>query len=223
VHHGTPRILGGSPTTAPKPAHPTTGKALKASVRPEFPHFLPEGTTRYVLAIGTTEPRKDLPGLVRAFDSIAGDYPDTALVLAGRQGWGAGELQQAIDDARHAKRIVLPGYVEDLAGILANATVLAYPSIYEGFGLPTLEAMAAGVPVVTTTAGALPEVVGDAAITVTPKDTDALAQGIAELLTDESVRLDLIERGLERANLFTWEKCAAGLTDLYRDAVAGRR
>ncbi|MFZ0665205.1 MAG: glycosyltransferase family 1 protein [Acidimicrobiales bacterium] len=206
VHHGAPRLRTTDPIRIP-----------------EFPHFLPQGTSRYVLAIGTTEPRKDLPGLVKAFDAIAEDFPDTALVLAGKQGWGAGELDQAIELARHANRIVLPGYVDDLDSVLANATVLAYPSIYEGFGLPTLEAMAAGIPVVTTTAGALPEVVGDAAVMVPPKDTDALSGAIAKLLTDESTRLDLIKRGLERASLFTWEKCAAGLTDLYRDAVADRR
>jgi glycosyltransferase involved in cell wall biosynthesis len=101
--------------------------------------------------------------------------------------------------------------------------VLAYPSLYEGFGLPTLEAMAAGVPVVTTTAGALPEVVGDAAVLVEPGDSDALAHALERVLSDELERLALIERGHKRASMFTWEACAKGLTDLYDEAARNLR
>lgn len=207
VHHGTPKL-----------ATETTG--LRGS---ELPNFLPDGTKRYVLSIGTTEPRKDLPGLVRAFDVIASRHADTALVLAGRQGWGADDLARTIEASRHSDRIVLPGYVDDLAAVLSSATVLAYPSLYEGFGLPPLEAMAAGVPVVTTTAGALPEVVGDAAVMVEPRDVHALAGALDRLLSDESARVDLIERGIERAATFTWEACAEGLIGLYREAMAEHR
>ena len=133
-----------------------------------MPRDLPQGTDRYVLAIGTAEPRKDLPGLVRAFDSMASRMHDVALVLAGPPGWGSAALEEAVSRSPFASRIVVTGYVDDLDRLLSGAAVLAYPSLYEGFGLPTLEAMAAGVPVVTTTAGALPEVVGDAAVLVKP-------------------------------------------------------
>jgi glycosyltransferase involved in cell wall biosynthesis len=118
---------------------------------------------------------------------------------------------------------VVTGYVADLDQLLRGAAVLAYPSLYEGFGLPTLEAMAAAVPVVTTTSGALPEVVGDAALMVAPGDPEALGAAIERLLSDEVERLALIERGIERASLFTWEACAEGLASLYEEAAEGRR
>ncbi len=184
--------------------------------------MLPGDTTRYVLAIGTAEPRKDLPSLVRAFGAVASRQRDVALVLAGPQGWGSAALADAIAQSPFRSRIVVTGYVADLGRLLRGATLLAYPSLYEGFGLPTLEAMAAGVPVVTTTAGALPEVVGDAAVTVPPGDSDALGAALDRLLGDEGERLELVERGHKRASMFTWEACAKGLTDLYEEA-SGRR
>jgi glycosyltransferase involved in cell wall biosynthesis len=173
-----------------------------------------------VLAVGTAEPRKDLPGLVRAFDAIAGDLRDVALVLAGPPGWGSESLQHAVEGASARSRIIMTGYVPVLDPLLRGAAVLAYPSLYEGFGLPTLEAMAAGVPVVTTTAGALPEVVGDAALLVPPGDADALGRALELVLTDDTERCTLIERGHTRARQFTWESCARGLEGLYRDAVS---
>jgi glycosyltransferase involved in cell wall biosynthesis len=202
VHHGTPRL---SPAPEGDPI------VLLG---------LPEGTTRYVLALGTAEPRKDLPGLVRAFDAVSGHLRDVALVLAGPPGWGSWDLQGAIGAARARSRIVTTGYVPNVDPLLRGAALLAYPSLYEGFGLPTLEAMASEVPVVTTTAGALPEVVGDAALMVGPGDTDALAAALELVLTDETERCSLIERGRVRASQFTWEKCARGLTDLYEEAAA---
>jgi glycosyltransferase involved in cell wall biosynthesis len=210
VHHGTPRV-------SPRPSAEPVPEGL--------PGGLPEGTRRYVLAIGTAEPRKDLPGLVRAFDSIAGnpELGDVALVIVGQAGWGSDALESAVAGSRFRSRIALAGYVADLGGVLAGATVLAYPSLYEGFGLPTLEAMAAGVPVVTTTAGALPEVVGEAALLVSPGATEELAEALESVLTDEVQRRGLAERGLQRASLFRWEACARGLTDLYREAVDQRR
>ena len=193
VHHGAPAPIA---------------KRLEHPLAEPLPAGLPEGAKRYVLAIGTAEPRKDLPGLVRAFDAIAGDLRDVALVLAGPPGWGSGALEQAVQTSSARSRIVMTGYVPKLDRLLAGATVLAYPSLYEGFGLPTLEAMAAGVPVVTTNAGALPEVVGDAAVLVEPGDTDALAAALESVLSDEAERCSLIERGYFRASQFTWESCA---------------
>ena len=133
---------------------------------------LPAGTERYVLAVGTAEPRKDLPGLVRAFDQLAGERADLALVLAGPDGWGTEALAAAIDASAHRRRVVRTGWVDPggLSALVRGAAVLAYPSLYEGFGFPPLQAMAAGVPVVATTAGALPEVLGDAAALVPAAD-----------------------------------------------------
>jgi glycosyltransferase involved in cell wall biosynthesis len=211
VHHGAPL--------------PTRTGAIPKSGEPEragAPVDLPAKTNRYVLAVGTVEPRKDLPGLVRAFGSVASQIEDTALVLAGQDGWGSEALAQAIAASPVRDRIVRTGFVPDLEGLLRGAALLVYPSLYEGFGLPTLEAMAAGVPVVTTTAGALPEVVGDAAVMVEPRDTEALAAGIGGLLGDETQRKELIERGFARAAGFTWEACAKGLKDLYSAAAEER-
>ena len=134
---------------------------------------------RFCLAIGTAEPRKDLPGLVRAFDAVAERQPDVALVLAGPPGWGEQALDAAIAASTAGDRIVRTGWVTqlDLAALLARASVLAYPSLYEGFGFPPLQAMRAGVPVVATRAGSLPEVLGDAALLVEPGDHDGPGRG----------------------------------------------
>lgn len=187
---------------------------------------LPGTTTRYVLSLGTAEPRKDLPGLVAAFDQLASEVPDTALVLAGPEGWGTAALDAALASARHRDRMVRTGWVPDDVAyrLVAGAEVLAYPSVYEGFGFPPLEAMAVGVPVVATAAGALPEVLGDAASLVSAGDPDALAAAMLELLRAPSTRAERIERGRARAAGYSWERCAEGLAQLYHDAAreAGR-
>ncbi len=185
--------------------------------------YLPSGVARYVLAVGTAEPRKDLPGLVAAFDLLAGNRGDLGLVLAGPEGWGSADLHRAIDAARARARVVITGWVDGatLAGLLRAASVLAYPSLYEGFGYPPLQAMTLGTPVVATRAGAVEEVVDDAALLVAPRDPEALAQAISSVLDSEDTAASLRARGLVRAAAFDWDTCAAGLMALYRDA-AGR-
>jgi glycosyltransferase involved in cell wall biosynthesis len=172
--------------------------------------------TRYVLAIGTIEPRKNFPGLVRAFDAVAADDPEVVLVIAGNPGWGGEALDAALAGARHADRVRVPGYVSaaDRRDLLAGASVLAYPSHYEGFGIPPLEAMAVGVPVVATDAGAVPEVVGDAALIV-DADDDALAGALQRVLADDALRADLVARGHRRHRAFTWTKAVDELLDVY--------
>lgn len=182
---------------------------------------LPPGCDRYVLAVGTVEPRKDYPGLVAAFDAVAADRPELALVVVGADGWGADAFTAALSRAKAAGRVVRAGYLSDgeLGRVLRRASVLCYPSRYEGFGFPPLQAMAVGVPVVATAAGAVPEVVGPAAALVAVGDTDALAGALAGVLDDAGRRDALVAAGYRQVAGFSWDACAAGLTALYAEAA----
>jgi glycosyltransferase involved in cell wall biosynthesis len=176
------------------------------------------GGARYVLALGTVEPRKDHATLVQAFDAAAAEDGDLRLVIAGPDGWGADALAAALarSKAAAAGRVVRLGFVPDAdrADLLAGAVALAYPSVYEGFGLPPLEAMAAGTPVVATAAGALPEVLGDAAVLVPVGDADALAAALASVAGDDARRAELVARGRERAVATSWDASRATLAEL---------
>ncbi len=185
---------------------------------------LPQWVSSYILAIGTVEPRKDLPTLVRAFGRVAGGRPGLALVIAGSEGWGGTELDEAVAACPARDKVLRLGWVDDEArdALTTGATVFAYPSRYEGFGLPPLHAMAAGAPVVAGDCGTLREVLGDAARLVPPGDADALADALARLLDDPDQRLELSRRGAERAARYTWEACADGIISLYREAAAAR-
>jgi glycosyltransferase involved in cell wall biosynthesis len=175
-----------------------------------------------VLALGTIEPRKNLPRLVHAFDAVAHSHPDVLLVVAGPDGWGTSAFADAVTAVSTGDRVRRLGYVTDQqrADLLAGASVLAYPSLDEGFGHPPLEAMAAGVPVVGARAGALPEVADGAALLVDPTDEDALADALSRVLDDDTCRADLVARGHARADEFTWTRCVDELVDLYRRVAA---
>jgi glycosyltransferase involved in cell wall biosynthesis len=177
----------------------------------------PPGGRPYILGLGRTEPRKDFPGLIRAFDQLANDLPDLELRLAGPAGWAEAEVTAAIASARHGDRVRRLGWVGDRAGLIAGAAVFAYPSVYEGFGLPPLEAMALSTPVVATRAGAIPEVVGRAADLVPPGDTDALAGALRSALTDPAHRAALVAAGREQVARFQGAATADGLEAAYRD------
>jgi glycosyltransferase involved in cell wall biosynthesis len=151
--------------------------------------------------------------------------PTLRLVLAGRPGWKHERLLQAVQASPARDRIHLLGGVpaEELAALYDGAMVFAYPSIYEGFGLPVLEAMSAGAPVVTSSVSSLPEVAGDAALLVDPGDVRALEHALATLLDDASLRQDLAARGRRRAAEFTWERTARETLAMYREAIASGR
>ena len=178
----------------------------------------------YVLLIGTLEPRKNVPRFVSAFGLAAADHPDVQLVIAGRDGTGAEAVTAAIAalplDSRD--RVVRAGMVSRGARrtLLDQATVLAYPSLYEGFGLPMLEAMSIGVPVLAARAGALPEVSGGAAELADPLDVAAMAAALDHLLSDKEHTDRLVELGRARVDDFSWAATARGLSDLYT-RVAG--
>jgi glycosyltransferase involved in cell wall biosynthesis len=174
----------------------------------------------FVLALGTLEPRKNIALLVTAFGLVASKEPDVHLVIAGPDGPARSDVDAAVDrlPAGIASRVHLTGAVDEPGrrALLEAATVLAYPSHYEGFGFPALEAMSVGVPVVAGHAGALPEVVGDAALLVDPNDVAQLADAIARLTTDDSLRRDLVARGRDRVRDFSWDDTARSLTACYR-------
>lgn len=170
----------------------------------------------YLLSVGVLQPRKNLPRLVRAYNAIAARIPHR-LVLVGREGWAPDELREAVAQAPAGKEVLFTGYVADadLPVLYAGADLFVYPSLYEGFGLPPLEAMACGTAVVTSNVSSLPEVVGDAAVMVDPRSESALAETMLELLTDKVGCADLAQRGLERARLFTWDRTARLTREVY--------
>lgn len=182
------------------------------------------GSDRYVLALGTVEPRKNLPGLVRAFDLLAAEDAEVHLVVAGPDGWGVPAYEAAVAASGHGARIVRLGFVSeaDRGALLAGAGAVAVPSHYEGFGLSAAEAMAAGVPVVASDRGSHPEVVADAALLVPADDDEALAEALRQVLTDAALAADLRARGPVRAAAFTWARTAAGLAALWRRAAGDR-
>jgi len=178
---------------------------------------------RYILAVGTLEPRKNLISLIRAFRALppqlARHYP---LVIAGMRGWRHGDTDQEIGALEKSGALRILGHVAeaDLPALYAGAGLFVYPSIYEGFGLPPLEAMAAGVPVVVADCASLPEVVGDAGIRVAPYDIDALAETLRAILENPAQRQAMSAASLARSQRFTWENCARETFAVYREAIA---
>lgn len=199
-------------------------RVVPLGVPPVPPAGPPPIDGRYVLALSTIEPRKGHESLVRAFASIAGDHPELKLVLAGADGPAVPDVEREIEAADLGERVVRLPYVDDetRAALLRGAWLLAQPSLYEGFGITPLEAMSVGVPVVATAAGAVEEVLGDAAVIVPVGDDDALADAIVRVAMSEDLQHDLVTRGHDRAAIYTWDACARGMADLWRTALAER-
>lgn len=178
---------------------------------------LPEGLEPgFILAVGTVEPRKNYPRLLAAYRRLRSGMLAPPLVIAGRPGWAYGDTVERI---RKEPGVRYLGHVDEptLSALYESAAVLAFPSLYEGFGLPLLEAMARGLPSVVSNAGALPELAGDAAILVDPEDVASIEVGIEKGLSDRALRARLSSAGKERAAQFTWERSAA----LTREALRG--
>jgi glycosyltransferase involved in cell wall biosynthesis len=179
----------------------------------------------YILAVGTLEPRKNLSSVVAAFSRL----PDAVrkrcpLVVVGMQGWGEDRYSKELRDLIRRGEARMAGYVPQAAlpSLYAGARMLAYPSLYEGFGLPPLEAMACGTPVIASNRASLPEVVGTAGIQVEPLDDIGITQSMLALIEDHGMHRRLAQAGRQRASLFTWEKCALETVAVYQRAIAER-
>jgi glycosyltransferase involved in cell wall biosynthesis len=179
----------------------------------------PAAREKVILHVGAIQKRKNIARLVEAFETVDSGWK---LVLAGSSGYGAAEILTRIATSPARDRIVVAGYVspEALAGWYSRAAIFAFPSLDEGFGMPVLEAMAAGIPVVAANRSALPEVAGDAALLIDPERTEALAEALDSLTQNEDLRADLARRGSLRARLFTWETAVAQTWEVYRAVLA---
>jgi len=180
---------------------------------------------KYILHVGTLEPRKNLVRLIQAHSEIRTESP---LALVGGRGWHHEEILTEIERLGLKDRVMVVGYVpaEELPLWYNAATVLAYPSLYEGFGLPVVEAMACGTPVVTSNVSSMPEAAGGdggAALLVSPYETEALAEALSRVLTDVTLRDELRTRGLKQSALFSWERTAAATVTAYQQALGGGR
>jgi glycosyltransferase involved in cell wall biosynthesis len=179
-------------------------------------------TEPYVLWVGTQERRKNVMAVLDAFANVASRHPNLSLVLHGPNGWLGDEVGEGVRlRGMHGRTIVSEGSLprSELAALYARASVFVYPSLYEGFGLPVLEAMACGTPVVSSNISALPETAGDAALLVDPLDDEALAEAIEHIIEDPSTAEDLSRRGQKRAAGFTWAEAARKTWAVYEEVA----
>ncbi|MCX6030229.1 MAG: glycosyltransferase family 1 protein [Chloroflexi bacterium] len=203
------RVIYGGVSRQFCPAAPHAAAAVRQR------YGLPE---RFILAVGTIEPRKNYEALLAAYRALRDRGQTVGLVIAGKKGWRSEAFFRQLHDLGLEDRVRLLGYVADadLPALYTAAEVFAFPSLYEGFGLPALEAMACGTPVVASNTSSLPEVVGDAGLLVSPRDVAGLTTAIEAALTDAALRADLCARGLTQAGRFTWEATARATLQVYQ-------
>jgi glycosyltransferase involved in cell wall biosynthesis len=197
--------------------HRVCDRALLDSVRARY--GLAE---RFVLTVATLEPRKNLPFLVQAYRRLGeATRPGIALVIVGRKGWKTQAMDRCLTDS--GEGVLVTGFVprEDLVALYSLADVFVLPSLYEGFGFPPLEAMACGCPVIVSNRGALPEIVGNAALLIDPEDLNSLVAALQSVLTDSTLRAALVDKGLARVKEFSWRTAASKTLDLYSEVVEG--
>ncbi len=209
----TPIHEAADPRFRPQPPE----KVAVVGARYRLPH-------RYLLFVGTIEPRKNLTRLLEAFELLHAEGLTDGLVIVGKAGWLYEGFFTRLErsPARHA--VLLTGYVpdDDLPAVYAGAQALVLPSLYEGFGLPVLEAMACGTPVACSRLSSLPEIGGDAALYFDPKETDDIFTALRSLLTDAELQADLRRRGIEQAGRFSWERTARETARVYRQVLGER-
>lgn len=179
----------------------------------------------YLLSLSTLEPRKNIDHLIRCFAQLVQQekLQDLYLVLVGTKGWNYDQIFAEIsNNSALQDRIIVTGYVadEDLAALYSSAMAFVYPSFYEGFGLPPLEAMQCGIPVITSNTSSLPEVVGDAGIMLDPKDQDGLCHRLLQIYTDTDLRQTMSRQSLEQAKKFSWERCTQETIAAYKQALS---
>ena len=176
---------------------------------------------QYILYVGTLEPRKNIPLIIKAFYILNKEGFQHKLVIAGKKGWKYKTIYQLIDKLNLQKEVIFIGFIpdNDLPALYNAANLFVYPSLYEGFGLPPLEAMSCGCPVITSNISSLPEVVGDAGIMIDPYSVDELYEAMHKVLINEIVRKDMIKKGLERSQMFSWTKTAEETLKIYKEAL----
>lgn len=179
----------------------------------------PASREKTILTVGAIQKRKNLIRLVEAFETLGADWK---LVLAGSSGYGAADILARIDSSPARARIQVTGYItpEELGGWYSRSSIFAFPSLDEGFGMPVLEAMAAGIPVVTSNRSALAEVAADAALLVEPERTESIAEALHTLTTNHPMWQELQQRGRARAKVFSWEKAVRETWDVYRNVLS---
>ncbi len=183
-------------------------------------HQLPN---KFILTVGTLEPRKNHKRLIEAYNHLINyrNLADFKLVMVGKKGWYYDEIFAKVKQLKLEKKVIFTDYLpdDDLPYLYNAATCFVYPSLYEGFGLPVIEAMACGCPVITSNISSLPEVVGEAAILVNPYNSDEIARALAEVLTNSSLRYKLRRDGLKQAQKFSWARTATEILDLFGSLV----
>ncbi len=179
---------------------------------------------KYLLFVGMIEPRKNVGNLILAYDKLLKVNKDYHLVIVGKKGWGYRKVFNLIDDLRLHDRITFTGFVEeeDKPFIIRDAKIFVYPSMYEGFGIPVLEALSLGIPTITSNVSSLPEITGGAALLVDPANVDELYLGIKRLLEDETLYQELKKKAVLQARKFSWMKTAQKTIELYRCVAGGR-